>query len=109
MHETAYLNPNLTIIFEDRRGSEVEHIEYHEPDGLVGFVKDLNKSQETLHEVVYFQGESEGITVEVAFQYVNEFHENVLGFCNNIYNAEGGTHITGFKTVFTTVINSYAV
>ena len=96
MHETAYLNPNLTIIFEDRRGSEVEHIEYHEPDGLVGFVKDLNKSQETLHEVVYFQGESEGITVEVAFQYVNEFHENVLGFCNNIYNAEGGTHITGF-------------
>ena len=108
MHETAYLNPNLTIIFEDRRGSEVEHIEYHEPDGLVGFVKDLNKSQETLHEVVYFQGESEGITVEVAFQYVNEFHENVLGFCNNIYNAEGGTNITGFKTVFTTVINSYA-
>ena len=108
MHETAYLNPNLTIIFEDRRGSEVEHIEYHEPDGLVGFVKDLNKSQETLHEVVYFQGESEGITVEVAFQYVNEFHENVLGFCNNIYNAEGGTHITGFKTVFTMVINSYA-
>ena len=108
MHETAYLNPNLTIIFEDRRGSEVEHIEYHEPDGLVGFVKDLNKSQETLHEVVYFQGESEGITVEVAFQYVNEFHENVLGFCNNIYNAEGGTHITGFKTVFTTVINFYA-
>ena len=108
MHETAYLNPNLTIIFEDRRGSEVERIEYHEPDGLVGFVKDLNKSQETLHEVVYFQGESEGITVEVAFQYVNEFHENVLGFCNNIYNAEGGTHITGFKTVFTTVINSYA-
>ena len=108
MHETAYLNPNLTIIFEDRRGSEVEHIEYHEPDGLVGFVKDLNKSQETLHEVVYFQGESEGITVEVAFQYVNEFHENVLGFCNNIYNEEGGTHITGFKTVFTTGINSYA-
>ena len=108
MHETAYLNPNLTIIFEDRRGSEVEHIEYHEPDGLVGFVKDLNKSQETLHEVVYFQGESEGITVEVAFQYVNEFHENVLGFCNNIYNAEGGTHLTGFKTTFTTIMNQYA-
>ena len=43
-----------------------------------------------------------------AFQYTNEFHENILGFCNNIFNAEGGTHITGFKTVFTTVINSYA-
>ncbi len=108
MHETAYLNPELTIIFEDRRGPETEHIVYHEPDGLVGFVKDLNRSQETLHEVVYFKGENEGITVEAAFQYVNEFHETVLGFCNNIYNAEGGTHITGFKTVFTTVVNAYA-
>ena len=46
--------------------------------------------------------------MEAAFQYVNEFHENVLGFCNNIYNAEGGTHLTGFKTTFTTVINQYA-
>ena len=46
--------------------------------------------------------------MEVAFQYVNEFHENVLGFCNNIYNAEGGTHLTGFKTTFTTVMNQYA-
>ncbi len=108
MHETAYLNPELTIIFEDRRGSEIEHIEYHEPDGLVGFVKDLNQSQEAIHDVVYFKGENEGITVECAFQYINEFHENVLGFCNNIYNAEGGTHITGFKTIFTSVINSYA-
>ncbi len=108
MHETAYLNPELTIIFEDRRGAQTERIEFHEPDGLVGFVKDLNGSQETIHDVVYFKGENEGITVECAFQYINEFHENVLGFCNNIYNAEGGTHITGFKTVFTSVINSYA-
>lgn len=108
MHETAYLNPELTIVFEDRRGTQTEHIEYHEPDGLIGFVKDLNHSQEALHDVVYFKGESEGITVEGAFQYINEFHENVLGFCNNIYNAEGGTHITGFKTVFTTVMNAYA-
>ena len=46
--------------------------------------------------------------MECAFQYINEFHENVLGFCNNIYNAEGGTHLTGFKTMFTTVINNYA-
>lgn len=108
MHETAYLNPKLTIIYEDRRGEEVEHIEYHEPDGIVGFVKDMNKDLEVLHEVIYSQGESEGITIEAAIQYTNEFHENILGFCNNIYNAEGGTHITGFKTVFTTVINSYA-
>ena len=108
MHETAYLNPNLTIVYEDRRKEEPEHIEYHEPDGLIGFVKDLNKNVEPLHDVIYYQGVSDGITVEVAFQYCNEFHENILGFCNNIYNAEGGTHITGFKTMFTTVINNYA-
>ena len=108
LHETAYLNPNLSIVFEDRRGEETEHIVFHEPDGIIGFVKDLNKNKEALHEVIYFKGVSEGITVEAALQYVNEFHENVLGFCNNIYNAEGGTHITGFKTMFTSVMNTYA-
>ena len=108
LHETAYLNPNLTIIFEDRRKSELEYIEFHEPEGLIGFLKDLNKSKEAIHDVVYYSGESDGVSVEVAFQYVNEFHETVLGFCNNIYNAEGGTHLTGFKTMFTTVINNYA-
>ena len=108
MHETAYLNPNLTIIFEDKRKDETEHIEFHEPDGLVGFVREINKTGEALHEPVYVKGESEGIEVEAAFQYVNEFHEDVLGFCNNIYNSEGGTHLTGFKQVFTTVINNYA-
>ena len=108
LHETAYLNPELTIVYEDNRGSETEHIEYHEPEGIVGFIKDMNKSRESIHDVIYFKGETEGITVECAFQYVNEFHENVLGFCNNIYNAEGGTHLTGFKTMFTNVINTYA-
>ncbi len=108
LHETAYLNPELTIIYEDKRGPEKEHIEYHEPEGIVGFIKDMNKSREAIHDVIYFKGEAEGITVECAFQYVNEFHENVLGFCNNIYNAEGGTHLTGFKSVFTNVINTYA-
>ncbi len=108
MHETAYLNPKLTIIYEDRRGQETEHIEFHEPDGIVGFVKDLNNKLEVLHDVIYFRGESEGIEVEAAFQYTSEFHENILGFCNNIYNSEGGAHLTGFKTAFTTIINSYA-
>ena len=108
LHETAYLNPKLTIIYEDLRGEEPEHIVYHEEEGIIGFVRDLNKKAEVLHDVVYFRGESEGITVEAAFQYTNEFHENILGFCNNIYNAEGGTHITGFKTIFTTVMNQYA-
>ncbi len=108
LHETAYLNPNLTIIFEDKRKCEKEYIEFHEPEGLIGFIKDMNRQKETIHEPIYFTGESEGITVEVALQYVNEFHENVLGFCNNIYNAEGGTHLTGFKTQFTTAMNAYA-
>ena len=108
LHETAYLNPQLTIVFEDMRRDTPETIEFHEPDGIVGFIKDLNKSKETVSDVIYFNGESEGISVEVALQYVNEFHENVLGFCNNIYNAEGGTHLTGFKTMFTSVINSYS-
>lgn len=108
MHETTYLNPNLTIIFEDLRGAEPEHIVYHEPDGILGFIRELNAKKESVHETVYFKGEADGIEVEVAFQYVNEFHENILGFCNNIYNSEGGTHLTGFKTTFTTVINQYA-
>ncbi|MCI9075736.1 MAG: DNA gyrase subunit B [Dorea sp.] len=108
MHETAYLNPELTIIFEDKRGDKPERIEYHEPEGILGFIKELNAKKETIHEPVYYKGTAEGIEVEAAFQYVNEFHENVLGFCNNIYNAEGGTHLTGFKTTFTTVMNQYA-
>ena len=83
-------------------------VEFHEPDGIIGFVRELNQNKEVINEPVYFKGEADGITVECAFQYVNEFHENVLGFCNNIYNAEGGTHLTGFKTTYTTIMNSYA-
>lgn len=108
LHETAYLNPALTIIYDDLRREEPEHVVFHEEEGIIGFVKDLNKKAQVLHDVIYINGESEGITVEAAFQYTSEFHENILGFCNNIYNAEGGTHITGFKTIFTTVINQYA-
>ena len=108
LHETAYLNPLLTIVFEDRRGEAPEILEFHEPDGITGFIRDMNSSREAVHDVIYYKGESEGISVEAAFQYVNEFHENILGFCNNIYNAEGGAHLTGFKTIFTSVINSYA-
>lgn len=108
LHETAYLNPELKIVFEDRCDGVQETIVFHEPDGIVGFVKDLNRKKEAVHEVIYFKGESEGITVEVALQFINEFQENVLGFCNNIYNAEGGAHLTGFKTQFTTIMNNYA-
>lgn len=108
LHETAYLNPKLTIHFEDRRGDETESVVFCEPEGIIGFVRELNQKSEPVCEPVYFCGEADGIQVEVAFQYTNEFHENVLGFCNNIYNAEGGTHLTGFKTTFTNVMNTYA-
>ncbi len=108
LHETAYLNPSLTIHFADMRKEEPEKITYNEPDGLIGFIKDINKNAEAVTDIVYFKGEADGIEVEGAFQYINEFHENVLGFCNNIYNAEGGTHLTGFKSAFTNIINNYA-
>lgn len=108
MHETAYLNPGLTIVYADLRGETPETITFHEPEGIIGFVKEINKNAEPIHDVVYYKGSAENVEVEVAFQYTNEFNENILGFCNNIYNSEGGTHITGFKTVLTTVINNYA-
>ena len=108
LHETAYLNPALTILFRDLRKEEPEEITFSEPDGIIGFVRDLNRNKETVSEPIYLRGSDEGIEVEVAFQYVSEFHENVMGYCNNIYNADGGTHLTGFKTAFTQVMNTYA-
>ncbi len=108
LHETAYLNPKLVIVFRDARGAESEEIVFREPEGIVGFVKAMNKKEETVCEPITMRGSDEGIEVEIAFQYVNEFHENILGYCNNIFNADGGTHLTGFKTAFTSVMNSYA-
>ena len=108
LHETAYLNPGLTIHFEDKRGENSEKITFHESDGIKAYVKDLNEGKETVSDIVYYKKSEDGIEVEVAFQYVNEFEENVLGFCNNIYTQEGGTHLTGFKSKFTMIINQYA-
>lgn len=108
LHETAYLNPQLTIHFVNKRFQEEETIDYCEPEGLKAYVKDLNKGKQAIHDVVYYKRTLEGIEVEAAFQFVDEFQENILGFCNNIYTQEGGTHITGFKTKFTMVMNQYA-
>lgn len=108
LHETAYLNPELTIIFENKRFSEEEKIVYNEPEGLLSFIRDLNNGKEQVAPAVYFKGREEGIEVEAAFQFTNEFQENILGFCNNIYTQEGGTHLTGFKARFTSIINQYA-
>ena len=108
LHETAYLNPGLTIEFEDKRKGSEDKETFHEPDGLKAYIKDLNNGKETVCDIIYFKKKQDDIEVEVAFQFVNEFEENILGFCNNIYTQEGGTHITGFKTKFTTIINQYA-
>ena len=108
LHETAYLNPELKITFINRRFGEEETIVFHEPDGIKAYVRELNEGKEQLHDVIYFKRSQDGIEIEAAFQFVDEFQENILGFCNNIYTQEGGTHITGFKTKYTTVINQYA-
>ncbi|MEG0812769.1 MAG: DNA gyrase subunit B [Clostridium sp.] len=108
LHETAYLNPKLVIYYENKRVSEEEKITYSEPDGIAAYVKEINSSKNPVHEVIYFKGVSDKIEVEVAFQFVDAFEENVLGFCNNIFTQEGGTHLVGFKTKFTTLINNYA-
>ncbi|MCF0143096.1 MAG: DNA topoisomerase IV subunit B, partial [Parasporobacterium sp.] len=75
LHETAYLNPNLTIIFENKRFNEQEREEYHEPEGLSAYIKDMNEGKSAVTPIVSFKGKEEGIEVEVAFQFVDEFQE----------------------------------
>ena len=108
LHETAYLNPGLSITFENRRSGEEETVLFHEEEGLKAYVRDLNKGKPAVGEIVYFKKKVDDIEVEAAFQYVDEFQETIMGFCNNICTMEGGTHITGFKTKFTSVMNQYA-
>lgn len=108
LHETAYLNPNLTIIFINKRVGEEEEVTFHEENGIKAFISDMNKEKEKVTDIIYFKKEQDGIEVEVAFQYINDFIENISGFCNNIYTQEGGTHITGFKSILTSTINQYA-
>ena len=108
LHETAYLNPGLTIYYKNARASEKEELTYHEPEGIVAYVKELNRGKTVIHEPIYFKKELDQIEVEVAIQFVDAFEENILGFCNNIFTQEGGTHLVGFKTRFTQLINSYA-
>lgn len=108
LHETAYLNPNLTIIFINKRVGEEEEVTFHEENGIKAFISDMNKEKEKVTDIIYFKKEQDGIEVEIAFQYINDFTENISGFCNNIYTQEGGTHITGLKSILTSTINQYA-
>ncbi len=108
LHETAYLNPGLTLHYENRREGEEETVVFHEPEGIVAYVRALNGGETAIHEPIYFRGKYENAELECCIQFVDAFEEKILGFCNNIYTAEGGTHIAGFKTRFTQLVNSYA-
>lgn len=108
LHETAYLNPGLRIIFINEHKDEKEEIVFHETEGICAYVKELNKGKEAVTDVISLKGTSDKIEVDIAFQFVNTFEEKTLGYCNNIYNSDGGTHLTGFRTKFTQVLNTYA-
>lgn len=109
LHETAYLNPELSIHYCDRRGEEETLADYHEPEGLRAFVRDLDRDcGEAVSPEIYFRGRAENTELECCIQFTDSFEENILGFCNDIYTQEGGTHIVGFKTKFTQLINGYA-
>jgi DNA gyrase subunit B len=108
LHETAYLNPDLHITYVNKRQGEEETVIYHEPDGIIAYVRELNAGKDAIHDPIYFKGTMDKVEVEVSLQFVDTFEENILGFCNNIFTQEGGTHLAGFKTRFTQMINNYA-
>ncbi len=102
----AYLNPRVKFILTDETTDEVR--EYHYQDGIVAFVQALNKNKDPLHKPVYISRKRDDTEVEVAIQYNNGFQESTFTFANNIHTSEGGTHLSGFKTALTRVINAYA-
>lgn len=112
LHQTAYLNPNLTIYLYDNRNEEHEEFVYHEPNGIKAYVDELSQGVDELCECYTFNASQESekgtVNVHVAFKYVESLKETVIGFCNNIQTHEGGTHLTGFKSSLTSLINSYA-
>ncbi len=107
LRELAFLNKGVRIILKDEReGGEETLFEYK--GGIASFIEYLNKSRIALHRVVHFQDNRDSTDVEVGLQYNDSYMENILTFANNINTAEGGTHLSGFKTAMTRVINDYA-
>ena len=107
LRELAFLNKGVRIILKDERSGQ-EH-DYCFEGGIVSFVEYLNKNKHVLHESpIYFQSEKDGSTVEIAMQYSDAYNENVHTFANNIPTHEGGTHLMGFKSGLTRVMNDYA-
>ncbi len=105
LKELAYLNKGLRIILYDERiGKEVE---YCFEEGIVGLVKAMNKNRKPLHDVIYIEGEKNGIKIEVAIQFTDSDIENIAAFANNINTVEGGTHVIGFRAGLTRAVNEY--
>ena len=107
LRELAFLNSGVAITLADDRDDETETFQYD--GGIREFVTYLNETRSPIHEeVIYFEGESDDIHVEVAMQATEELQGSVHAFANNINTREGGTHLTGFKTALTRVVNDYA-
>ncbi len=104
--EIAFLNAGLKISLEDRKKNKKE--EFHYSGGLKEFVRWINESKDTLHKPIYFKRTEENLVAEISIQYNSGYKENIYGFVNTINTVEGGTHVSGFKTALTRVINDYA-
>lgn len=104
LRELAYLNSGLLIEFIDEKNDRKKEFRYE--GGIREFVKQINKTKKTLHDVIHIKGKKEGVRVEVALQYTESYGENILSFANNINTVEGGTHLTGFKSALTRAINN---
>ncbi len=107
MRELAYLNKDVTLSFKNERDETDEEV-FHFKRGLQEFVEKLNENKDPIHKSVYFGGMKDDIVLEVALQYNNGYQEAVLSFANMINTPDGGTHLSGFKTALTRVMNSYA-
>ncbi len=110
LQETAFLNKNIEMEFIDERGEEVISQTYHSKGGVVDFVKFINEGKTALYDKpIYIEGEDTNFKLEIAIQHINgDDSENVYSFVNNIPTIEGGTHITGFRSGLTKVLNDYA-
>lgn len=109
LRETAFLTKGLKITLRDEREEEVNEREFYYEGGIKEFVNYLNRGKEPLYgDVIYCEGEKDGVYVEVAFQHNDAYNENCLSFVNNIITPEGGTHLAGFRAAVTKVFNSYA-
>ena len=109
LREMAFLTKNLRIILTDKRPGQERTETFHYEGGIKEFVEYLNKSKEALYEnVIYCEGERDGVYVEVAMQHNDSYNESTFSFVNNITTPEGGTHLAGFRNALTKTFNSYA-